>query len=347
MSAGGSVAICQLIAYGSTSVPDGSEGERNVNAASPTMTSAYDASGVGVAASIATPASNDASFTAESSPASASAAALYDVLHAFTATPHMQATPTPPRSAQCVHSARMEHSSQNAALIHSHIFDDFGASPSVPCGAAAARSSVFFVATLSLVIDCAGGLAVRERSFEELTHAVLHETNAGRISRSVNRLRDTADARRHSHAHRHSQNFFRELRHAFEQNCAAGENCAGGELLEKPAVFDSLTNRAKNFFDARLDDVRQNTAWRASRLMSADARHFDFFVVANHSRERATGESLQAIGFRHRRAKARGDVARDVVAADGNHARVRDAAVDVENEIRSCRRRCRSRRSRF
>ena len=101
----------------------------------------------------------------------------------------------------------------------------------------------------------------------------------------------------------------------------------------RPGVLDALADDGEDLLDARLDDVAEHAARRAARLLSADARDLDLLVVGDHAAERAAEEALQAVGLGHRRAQARGDVVRDVVAADRDDARVGDAAVDVEEDV--------------
>ena len=109
---------------------------------------------------------------------------------------------------------------------------------------------------------------------------------------------------------------------------APAESCSS-----MPVSSMRLRIDGEDLFDARLDDVDEDAARGLARRVAADAGDLDLFVVADHASERAAGEALEAIGLGHRRAKARGDVARDVVAADGDDARVRDAAVDVEQDV--------------
>src|SRR5262245_62043626 len=69
--------------------------------------------------------------------------------------------------------------------------------------------------------------------------------------------------------------------------------------------------------------------------MTTDARNLDLLVVADHASERTSAPTLQALGLAHRRPQSGGDVGRDVVAAGRDHARMRDATIDVEKQIRS------------
>ena len=70
-----------------------------------------------------------------------------------------------------------------------------------------------------------------------------------------------------------------------------------------------------------------------ARRVAADAGDLDLLVVGDHPAECASGVALQPVGLGHRRAQARRDVARDVVAAHRDDAGVRDAAVDVEQDV--------------
>src|ERR1019366_4350641 len=161
----------------------------------------------------------------------------------------------------------------------------------------------------------------------------LHQADARGVLRPVDELRDALDAGGHSHSHGHAQDLFGEVAHALEEHGAAGEHDAGAQLLEHPGVFDALANDREDLFDARLDDVAEHAPGALSGHVTADAGDLDLLVVADHAPERAARQALQPVGLGHRRAEARGDVARDVVAADGDDAGVRDAAVDVQQDV--------------
>src|SRR5262249_52803348 len=123
-------------------------------------------------------------------------------------------------------------------------------------------------------------------------------------------LCDASHPRRETNPDRHAEDFLGELGRALEENRAASEDDAGRELLEHAGVFDALPNDREDLFDAWLDDVAENTARRAARLLAAHAGHFDLLVVGDHTPERAAEEALQPVRLGHRRAKARSDVVR-------------------------------------
>ena len=89
----------------------------------------------------------------------------------------------------------------------------------------------------------------------------------------------------------------------------------------------------EDLFGARLQDLRQDAARHQARLAPADARHFHRLVLVDHRRQRAAAAALDLLRVGNRRAQADGDVVREVIAADGDHPGVPQAAALEDREV--------------
>ena len=78
----------------------------------------------------------------------------------------------------------------------------------------------------------------------------------------------------------------------------------------------------EDLFGARLQDLRQDPPRHQARLAAADAGHLDGLVLVHHRRERAAALALHLLRVGDRRAQPDGDVAGEVIAADGDDAGV-------------------------
>jgi hypothetical protein len=133
-------------------------------------------------------------------------------------------------------------------------------------------------------------------------------------------------------AHGHAEDLLGELGHAFHEHGAAREHDARGELLEQAGVLDALAEHGEDLLDARLDDVREDAArgragaWPPTPGTSISSSSLTMRPSAQPKLR--LRRSASAIGVR----RPGRDVCRDVVAANGDHAGVGDAAVDVEEQ---------------
>src|SRR5690606_9659690 len=168
----------------------------------------------------------------------------------------------------------------------------------------------------------------------ELLGPVAHEADARRVLRSLHELHDPLHAHGEAHAHRHPQDLFGALDHALHEHGTAGEHAAGADLFEQTRLFDASPGFGEDLLDARLDDVAEQTSRHAARGMAAHAGHLDLFVVGDHAAESAAVVALQTLGLRHGGAEPGRDVVGDVVSAGGNGARVHDAAVRIQEDVR-------------
>ena len=96
---------------------------------------------------------------------------------------------------------------------------------------------------------------------------------------------------------------------------------------------DLVPEQVEDLLGARLQDLRQDPAGQDARLAPADAGHLERLVLLDHRRERAAGAALDALRLGNRRAQPHGDVAREVVAADGHDAGVPQAAALEHREV--------------
>ena len=72
---------------------------------------------------------------------------------------------------------------------------------------------------------------------------------------------------------------------------------------------------------------------KQARRTIAHRRHFDFVAFRNQRDDRVAVNFLDLLGFRERRAQSDGQVAGEVVAADGNHSGVSDGALLEDDQF--------------
>src|SRR5690606_5890687 len=139
---------------------------------------------------------------------------------------------------------------------------------------------------------------------------------------------------RETHAHGHTQHLFGAFDHALHEVCAPREHGARMDALEEARLFETPAHLVEDLFAAGFHDIAQESSRNAPRGVTTYARHLHLFLAGDHASERAPIVPLQALSLAGRGPKPCGQVARDVVAANGNHTRVGDRTVRVENDVR-------------
>ena len=144
---------------------------------------------------------------------------------------------------------------------------------------------------------------------------------------------EAADAGGRAAPDRQIEDLLGDLGHAVEQRAAAGEHEAGVERLLVAGLADLVPHQMEDLFGARLQDVAQDAPRHDARPAAADAGHLDRLVLLDHRRQRAAAAPLDLLGLGNRRAQADGDVVGEVIAADGDHRGVPEAAALEDREV--------------
>src|SRR5262245_12491517 len=124
-----------------------------------------------------------------------------------------------------------------------------------------------------------------------------------------------------------------DLRHPLENRPASREHDSRVQRLLVPGTANFVPHQMKDFLGARLQNLRQDAPRHEPWFAAADAGHVDRLVLVDHRRQRASALPLQFLSIRNRGAQTNGDVAGEVIAANGHHRRVPQIAALIDRQV--------------
>src|SRR3954464_14010019 len=169
--------------------------------------------------------------------------------------------------------------------------------------------------------------------FPRLLEPVKEQPHRGGMRRARHHVCEPAHIARHSPADGKAEDLLGELGHSRELGRAASQHHARGEQVLLARLLDLAMHELEQLLHPRLDDLAEDPPGEHPRRAAADARHLDGLVPLEDLRLGRPVLDLDPLGLVHRSAQADRDVVRQVVPAEGYHARVLDGAVHEDGEI--------------
>src|SRR6266566_3110557 len=120
-----------------------------------------------------------------------------------------------------------------------------------------------------------------------------------------------------------------------QARAATRQDKSSGKLAIKSGALQVIANQRKQFHGARLNDVRQHVRKDGSWRAVTDAGNFDSAISLHEGGSGAAVAALESFRFRDRRAKADGEIVREVIAANRNSAAVAHHATAEDKQFRS------------